>query len=67
LNAAIEVHKYFGPGLMESVYEVLFIPGDSRNGLYVERQKYCLLLIRDQYLEKAFIIDQLINDEIVLK
>ena len=38
LNAAIEIHKEIGPGLLESVYEVLLAHELKTRGFTVERQ-----------------------------
>ena len=39
INAAIEVHKTLGPGLLESSYEICLFYELIQAGLHVERQK----------------------------
>lgn len=39
VNAAVQIHTRFGPGLKESFYETVLARDLSRSGLYVERQK----------------------------
>ena len=40
IDAAIEVHRHLGPGLLESVYEeTLWYELSVIRGLFVERQK----------------------------
>ena len=38
IGAAIEVHKYLGPGLLESVYEICLIEELEQRGLKVQQQ-----------------------------
>jgi GxxExxY protein len=40
IGAAIEVHKYFGPGLVEQVYEEALCHELSLRGIRFERQKF---------------------------
>ena len=40
IDAAFEVHKELGPGLLESVYEICLFKELVMKGLYVERQVY---------------------------
>jgi GxxExxY protein len=67
IKAAIEVHRHFGPGLMESVYEVCLYQELTNMGLYVERQKVLPVIYKGHDLNKEFIIDQLVDNEIVLE
>lgn len=39
IGAAIEVHKYYGPGLVEQVYEEALCHEFSSRGIHFERQK----------------------------
>ena len=38
VNAALRIHKELGPGLLESVYEIVLADELSRKGLRVRRQ-----------------------------
>jgi len=67
INCAIEVHKILGPGLMESVYDRCLFEEFKYKGLYVERQKVLPVTYKGHTLDKEFIIDQLVEDEIVLE
>jgi GxxExxY protein len=67
IKAAIEVHRHFGPGLLESVYEVCLYQELTNMGLYVERQKVLPVIYRGHDINKEFIIDQLVENEIVLE
>jgi GxxExxY protein len=39
VNCALEIHKEIGPGLLESVYEVLLADALAQNGFSIERQQ----------------------------
>jgi len=67
ISCAIEVHKYLGPGLMESVYEVCLYKELESKGLYVERQKILPVIYKGCILDKEFIIDQIVENEIILE
>ena len=38
VDAAVKVHKALGPGLLETVYEIVLAHELSRTGLHVDRQ-----------------------------
>jgi GxxExxY protein len=38
VDAAVQVHRELGPGMLETVYEVVFARELERRGLAVERQ-----------------------------
>ncbi len=67
IEAAIEVHKELGPGLLESVYEVCLIAAMKERGFYVQRQLVLPVHYKGQALDKDFMIDVLVNDLIVLE
>ena len=67
IDAAIEVHKELGPGLLESVYEVCFVSVLQSKGLSVGRQVILPVHFKGEKLDKDFVIDILINDLIVLE
>lgn len=39
LDSSIKIHRQFGPGMLESVYEVILAEELKRRGHKVERQK----------------------------
>ena len=39
INCSIDIHKELGPGLLESVYEIILAFELENNGLKVDRQK----------------------------
>ncbi len=67
IKCAIVVHKELGPGLMESVYEVCFKKLLTDDGLDVKSQVVLPVTFQGVELNKTFIIDQLVEDEIILE
>jgi len=67
IGAAIEVHKFLGPGLLESVYEVCLIEELEQRSLNVQRQVRLPLYYKGVLTEKFFVIDLLVENEIVLE
>jgi GxxExxY protein len=67
IKCAIEVHKELGPGLMESVYEVCLKKQLSDEGLFVSSQIILPVVFKGVQLDKEFVIDLLVEEEIVLE
>jgi len=67
INAAIDVHKELGPGLLESVYQYCLIDEIKRRGLKCESQVRLPINYKGKQLDKEFIIDLLIEDLIVIE
>ena len=67
INAAIEVHKELGPGLLESVYEYCLLDELKRKGLHAERQVQLPVCYKGRQLDKEFFIDILVEDKIILE
>lgn len=55
VNAAYEVHKELGPGLLERVYEVCFCHVLRKNGFEVERQLDIPITFDGLYFEEGLI------------
>ena len=67
IRYAIEVHKELGPGLMESVYEVCLKKVMADYGLNVRSQVILPVVFKGVKLDKDFLIDLLVEDEIILE
>ena len=67
IRCAIEVHKELGPGLMESVYEVCLKKVLIDDGLDVKSQLVLPVYFKGELLDKAFVLDLLVEEEIVLE
>lgn len=67
VDAAIKVHSFFGPGLLEKTYqECLFYELISR-GLHVEKEKSLPIVYQDLVIEHAFRIDLLVEQKVVIE
>ena len=67
IGAAIEVHKYLGPGLLETVYEICLVEELERRCLKVQQQVRLPLYYKEQLTKKFFVIDLLVENEIILE
>ena len=67
IGAAISVHKEFGPGLLESVYEICMIQEMEDRGLKVAQQVDIPLYYKGRLTNKMFRIDLLVEDEIIVE
>jgi GxxExxY protein len=67
IAAAINVHRDLGPGLLESVYERCLEAELQSMGQEVERQKRMPIVYRGRVLERAFRIDLLVNDAVIVE
>lgn len=67
IGSAIEVHRELGPGLMESVYEVCLLKLLRDARLKVEKQVSLPVYFKGEELDKQFIIDVLVENEIILE
>jgi GxxExxY protein len=64
---AIRIHKELGPGLLESVYEVVLARALERRGLRVERQKTVVFEFDGIRFEEGFRVDLLVEDCVVIE
>jgi GxxExxY protein len=67
LDAAIEVHREMGPGLLESVYQACLLKELSDRKLQVQAQVQIPLIYKGSILNKDYVIDILVENEILLE
>lgn len=67
LNAAFEVHRELGPGLLESIYEICLCEELRNRGLKVKSQVELPVFYKGQQLNKYFKIDILVEDLIIIE
>lgn len=67
LDEAIRVHREIGPGVLESVYEVVLAKRLVQRGLVVERQRVVEVTIDGEKFGEAFRVDLLINGLVVVE
>ena len=66
-DACIGIHRELGPGLLESVYELVLAGELERHGLKVDRQKPVDITHNGIHHRAAFRMDLLVQDRLVLE
>ncbi len=67
INAAIEVHKALGPGLLESAYKECLYYQLAKSGLNVQKEKALPLIYEEVKLDCGYRIDLLVENKIVIE
>ena len=68
INAAINVHKELGPGLLESVYQRCMAVDLENTGLRVQTEVPVPIFYQDRKIhDDGFRIDLLVNDMVVVE
>ena len=68
IDAAIEVHRHLGPGLLESVYEeALWYELSVIRNLFVERQKPIPAEYKGQVMDVSFRADLIVEHKVLVE
>jgi GxxExxY protein len=67
LDAAFEVHRALGPGLLESSYEHCLAYELVNRGLYIAIQKPLPLVYKETKLECGYRIDLLVESKVIIE
>ncbi len=67
VDAAYKLHTELGPGLLESVYEMILAKELQKRGLSVERQKAIQFEYNGMRFEEGFRIDLLVDGRVVVE
>lgn len=67
VDCGFKLHKELGPGLLESVYEVLLAASLSERGLAVTRQVPVPISYKGVVIDNAFKIDLLVEQRLVIE
>ena len=67
IDRAFHIHTNLGPGLLESVYEVVLANQLGRCGLKVDRQKVISITYEGHTFDEAFRADLIVEDQIVVE
>lgn len=67
MDAAFNVHRELGPGLLESVYELCLAEELTRAGHSVERQVAIPIRYKDAQFEAGFRLDLLVDRKVVVE
>lgn len=65
VDAAYQVHKELGPGLLEKVYEVCFCHVLAKKGFSVKRQLEIPIIFDGIKFEEALRLDVMVNDLVI--
>ncbi|OPY26511.1 MAG: hypothetical protein A4E28_02456 [Methanocella sp. PtaU1.Bin125] len=66
-DAAFQVHRKWGPGLLEHFYHRALYKELKKNGLKVESEVYLPVRLDDELIEDAYRIDLLVENEIIVE
>ncbi|MCB9014329.1 MAG: GxxExxY protein [Lentimicrobiaceae bacterium] len=67
VGSAIEVHKYLGPGLLESVYHKCMIEELSDAGFFVQSQLYVPIKYKNKNLGGVLKLDLLVENLVIVE
>jgi len=67
IDAAFEVHRNLGPGLLESVYEAAMAHELQLRGLRVQRQTIIPITYKKMSFDEGFRADIVVEDKVILE
>ena len=67
VDAAFQIHKRLGPGLLETVYEVILAHTLDRRGLKVERQVPVAIVFDGIKFDEGFRADLIVEDKVIIE
>jgi GxxExxY protein len=67
VDAAVAVHRELGPGLLESVYEVIFAYELKKRGLSVDRQVSIPIEYHGIKFDEGFRVDILVENKVIIE
>ncbi|MGB0371513.1 MAG: GxxExxY protein [Opitutales bacterium] len=67
VDAAIKTHQSLGPGLLESVYEVVLARELQRRGMTIERQQPVSIEFDGVIFDEGFRADIIVNKKVILE
>jgi len=67
IDTAVNLHRELGPGLLESVYEVILMKLLVKRGLAVQRQVSIPIEFAGEYFDEGFRIDLFIEGKVIIE
>jgi GxxExxY protein len=67
LDTAIDLHKKLGPGLFESVYEIVLLDHLIKKGLSVQRQVSIPIKFEEKQFDEGFRVDLLVEKKVIIE
>ncbi len=67
IDTSMKIHTKLGPGLLESVYEVVLAKSLVERGMAVERQKPVTFSFEGLVFEEGFRVDLLVENQVIVE
>jgi len=67
VDTAVKIHKALGPGLLESVYELVLAKQLEKRGLSVHRQQPVAIVFDGEEYDEGFRADIVVNGSVILE
>ena len=67
IGLALKIHKYLGPGLLESAYKECLFYELEKSGFNVDKEKAVPLVYNEVKLDQGYRIDLLVNQKVVIE
>jgi len=67
MDSAFHIHRELGPGLLESVYEVILARQLTEAGLYLERQVSMPVTFQEAVFDEGFRADLIVEKKVLIE
>ncbi|WP_217998238.1 GxxExxY protein [Flavihumibacter petaseus] len=67
VNICVEIHKTYGPGMFENVYETLLAYELQKIGIHIARQKTISLCHEGIIMDVAYKADLILEDKLIVE
>lgn len=67
VRSAIKVHRFLGPGLLESTYQRCHVFELRRKNLRVETEVVLPIRYRDRFIDDGYRVDVIVEDRVVIE
>ena len=67
VDAAYRIHRRLGPGLLESVYEIILAKALNSRALKVERQAPVTIVFEGMKFDEGFKADLIVEDKVIVE
>jgi len=67
IDSAIQVHRVLGPGLLESVYELVLARALTSQSFKIEREKSISFEYEGMFFANAFRMDLLVDERVIVE
>jgi len=67
VDSAVNLHMDLGPGLLESVYEVILCKLLTKKGLSVQRQVSIPIKYKEEHFDEGFRVDLLVDGKVIIE